>query len=91
MWRASLSGSLSGSLSRSPSLPRAVNGEKGLVNCAFLKVDDLVKRISDKQTEMDTEALLKAEGMTHKDLWMDLTGVNAPTFASSAKKLNNAK
>ena len=53
----------------------AVNGETEVVNCSFLKVDDLMKRITDKQAEMETAELLKSENMTHKDLWMDLTKI----------------
>jgi hypothetical protein len=52
-----------------------VNGETEVVNCSFLKVDDLMKRITDKQAEMETAELLKSENMTHKDLWMDLTKI----------------
>jgi hypothetical protein len=56
----------------------AVNGEVEVVNCSFLKVDDLMKRITEKQAEMETLELLKSENMTHKDLWMDLTKIKKP-------------
>ena len=43
--------------------PRAVNGVKDLINCKTLSCQDIISRVGQRTEEMDTEALLKANGM----------------------------
>lgn len=40
-----------------------MNGVKDLINCKTLSCQDIISRVGQRTEEMDTEALLKANGM----------------------------